>query len=139
MIVIDCSLVIAGTLLDEVDKFAEHVLQKLADNKLQAVVPALFYMECANVLLTAYKKKRITKAQWNDYQDTIAILPIDTDYFAIQSQNLVVLSSLAEKYSLTIYDAAYLELAKRMGAKLATLDKELNNAATEMKVVYHMG
>ncbi|MGY2437947.1 type II toxin-antitoxin system VapC family toxin, partial [Escherichia coli] len=37
---------------------------------------------------------------------------------------------LASKHSLTLYDAAYLELARRLGLPLATLDKELRRAAS---------
>lgn len=36
---------------------------------------------------------------------------------------------LAQKYNLTSYDAAYLELAIRLGAPLATNDQDLINAA----------
>jgi predicted nucleic acid-binding protein len=35
----------------------------------------------------------------------------------------------AEKYKLTVYDAAYLELAIREGIALATLDNDLRKAA----------
>ena len=37
--------------------------------------------------------------------------------------------TLAERHRLTIYDAAYLELAQRTGLPLATLDGELRTAA----------
>jgi predicted nucleic acid-binding protein len=37
--------------------------------------------------------------------------------------------SLARKRNLTVYDAAYLELAKREGLPLATLDRNLERAA----------
>jgi predicted nucleic acid-binding protein len=36
---------------------------------------------------------------------------------------------LAEQYRLTAYDAAYLELARRTGLPLATLDGDLRKAA----------
>ena len=39
-------------------------------------------------------------------------------------------SNLAAKYKLSIYDAAYLELARRLALPLATLDEELKIAAT---------
>ncbi len=39
------------------------------------------------------------------------------------------LMALARKRRLTVYDAAYLELAKREGLPLATLDRELEKAA----------
>ena len=37
--------------------------------------------------------------------------------------------SLARKYQLTVYDAAYLELSLRAGIALATLDAQLEHAA----------
>ncbi|HMD84873.1 MAG TPA: type II toxin-antitoxin system VapC family toxin [Terriglobia bacterium] len=36
---------------------------------------------------------------------------------------------MAEQYGLTVYDAAYLELAMREGIPLMTLDKDLRKAA----------
>ena len=42
--------------------------------------------------------------------------------------------ALARRHGLSGYDAAYLETAKRRGAKLAALDKKLAAAATEESV-----
>jgi predicted nucleic acid-binding protein len=42
---------------------------------------------------------------------------------------------LAEKFSLTLYDAAYLELAQRHSLPLATLNQDLRAVATELNVV----
>jgi predicted nucleic acid-binding protein len=41
---------------------------------------------------------------------------------------------LAEYHQLTLYDAAYLELARRRGLPLATLDRDLRRAAVTEKV-----
>ena len=41
-----------------------------------------------------------------------------------------VSARLAERFKLSVYDAAYLELAQRRQLPLATLDKELRTAAT---------
>ncbi len=41
---------------------------------------------------------------------------------------------LAERHNLTVYDAAYLELALRRRLPLATLDRELREAASAEKV-----
>jgi len=41
---------------------------------------------------------------------------------------------LAVQHRLTVYDAAYLELALRRGLPLATLDQELRAAAESEKV-----
>ena len=42
---------------------------------------------------------------------------------------------LARRYSLSAYDAAYLELALREGVALAILDVGLHNAATKAGIV----
>lgn len=54
----------------------------------------------------------------------------DTDDFAWSST-----LRLAECCHLTLYDAAYLELAQRLGVPLATLDQELRAAAGALGVV----
>ena len=41
---------------------------------------------------------------------------------------------MADRFGLTIYDAAYLELANRRGLPLATLDGELRAAAAVIDV-----
>ncbi len=42
--------------------------------------------------------------------------------------------SLAAQHGLTVYDAAYLELAQRLRLPLATLDHELREACRHAKV-----
>ncbi|HZY71671.1 MAG TPA: type II toxin-antitoxin system VapC family toxin, partial [Edaphobacter sp.] len=42
---------------------------------------------------------------------------------------------LAARHKLTVYDAAYLELAQRRGLPLATLDGALRTAAEAEKIV----
>ncbi|MCZ6675882.1 MAG: type II toxin-antitoxin system VapC family toxin [Candidatus Poribacteria bacterium] len=136
MIVIDCSILIAGILPDELDARAKSILQKLQNDTLQAVVPSLFYLEVSNVLLMAYRRKRVSKKIWKQYLDVIAALPMEVDATATQAHAMDALSELAEKYKLTSYDAAYLELAKRSGLPLATLDEDLHQAAIQENIAY---
>jgi predicted nucleic acid-binding protein len=42
---------------------------------------------------------------------------------------------VATEYQLTVYDAAYLELAERIGIPLASLDSDLRKAALAAGVV----
>jgi predicted nucleic acid-binding protein len=41
---------------------------------------------------------------------------------------------LSERFSLTLYDAAYPELAQRRGLPLATLDRDLRTAAPALNI-----
>jgi predicted nucleic acid-binding protein len=54
--------------------------------------------------------------------------PIRTD-LARRQTTFGEVFACAERYGLTVYDAAYLELAIREGIALATLDDDLRNAA----------
>lgn len=55
---------------------------------------------------------------------------VDTDSYAWTTT-----LKLADHYGLTIYDATYLELARRRSLPLATLDAALRKAAADMRVV----
>jgi predicted nucleic acid-binding protein len=98
-----------------------------------ACVPALWRLEVANTLQIAVRRGRIDAAFRDSALIDLTQLNIttdpDTDHFA-WSSNL----RLAERYQLTLYDAAYLELAQRLGVPLATLDQQLRVAAGALGV-----
>jgi predicted nucleic acid-binding protein len=63
----------------------------------------------------------------------IALFPIHLD-LETDRQAWDATARLAERHRLTLYDAAYLELALRLGLPLATLDRELRATASGEKV-----
>jgi|ERR1700677_2147207 predicted nucleic acid-binding protein len=63
----------------------------------------------------------------------LALLPIQIDP-ETDRQAWGVTARLAERHCLTLYDAAYLELALRRALPLATLDRELRAAAENQSV-----
>ncbi len=63
-------------------------------------------------------------------------MPIEIDHSILQPENLIAVANLAEQFKLTIYDAAYLELAKQLNIPLATLDTDLLTAAKKNKLAY---
>ena len=93
-----------------------------------AVVPELWHLEIANVLLQAEKRGRITAADIAMRLALIAELPITTDNEAIARAWREILPP-ARAEGLTTYDAAYLELAIRRGLPLMTKDAALVAAA----------
>lgn len=121
-IVVDCS-VSAAWLLGE-DDAAERLIAANAEGGIH--VPALWHLELANVLLVALKRKRLTAAEAREAERLAMVLPVVTDP---AQPTLSTLFALGREYGLTAYDAAYLELALRLGLPLATLDAALARAA----------
>ena len=139
MIVVDCSVLMAGLLPDEVERQAQLLLEDLQHGKTVAVVPSLFYQEISNALLMAYRRKRINRDVLQQYLDVITMLPVTVDTAAAtHGSTMKRVCELAEKHGLTTYDASYLELAMRLELSLATLDTDLYNAAVEIGVAYPM-
>lgn len=92
------------------------------------VVPAHFHVEVANVLLVAERRKRLTPAQRTGALTLLAVLPVEVDP-ETWKHAFGATTELAVAHRLTLYDAAYLELAMRRRLPIATLDKDLANAA----------
>ena len=93
-----------------------------------SVVPALWRLEVANVLHLAVRRRRLDAAGCDATLADLALLDIradvETDRHAWGETR-----NLAERHGLTLYDACYLELARRRALPLATLDRELRAAA----------
>ncbi len=124
--VLDASMTISWLFEDEQTAASRAVLAAVVKDK--ATVPALWRLEVANVLRNAARRQRCSQ----DYVDTalgrLARLPIlidpETEQHAWHST-----LTLARRHDLTLYDAAYLELAVRLSLPLATGDAALARAA----------
>jgi predicted nucleic acid-binding protein len=74
------------------------------------------------------RRGRVTFEQIAEFIEDLAALPIRLDP-PISPAEWPPILALAERHRLTAYDAAYLELARRTGLPLATLDADLRKAA----------
>jgi len=125
-LVLDCSVTLAWFLPGEGTPRTENLLDQVADTG--ALVPSLWPVEVANVLLTAERKRHISQAQRVRVLTALAQLPIEVDAeTAVRSWGTAF--DLAIANGLTLYDALYLELSLRSGLPLATLDHDLCRAA----------
>lgn len=79
------------------------------------------------------EKKRITEIQSVSFIDALSGLPIVVDQ-STTSRAMHSIFVLAGQLDLTIYDAAYLELAIREKIPLLTLDKDLIKAAKKLHI-----
>jgi predicted nucleic acid-binding protein len=91
-------------------------------------VPNLWWHEIANALLMSERRKRSTQSGTTSSLEVIRDLPVRPDE---ESGPVAVAKAvlLAREFGLTVYDAAYLELAIRKNSSLATADKRLAKAA----------
>ncbi len=115
--------------------YADSVLQSLVDS--EAVVPNLWHLEAANVLLGAVSGHDIEIADVERFTVQLENLPIRVDTLTA-NQVFAHTLSLARAYGLSSYDAAYLELALREGLALATLDTALGKAATKAGIEIYL-
>jgi predicted nucleic acid-binding protein len=129
--VLDCSITLAWCFPDEHTSYPQSVLDAL--DSAEAIVPSLWPLEIANVLLVGERRKRCTQADTVTWTGFLASLPISVDGETTARAWGDTLN-LARAQNLSAYDAAYLELAMRQGLPLATLDDKLKAAANAVGV-----
>jgi len=125
-LVLDSSIALASLFSDEVTDAVRGAFDRAASEGI--VVPQHWRIEMANALTMALRRGRIDAEFRRGALADLALLPIETDSHTnahIWSEAI----SFADRYRLTLYDAAYLELAHRRNLPLATLDEDLREAA----------
>jgi len=98
-----------------------------------AAAPSLWPLEVLNALLMAEKRKRLDSTRRHELISALQSMPITLDT-ETATQAWSTTTRLAERHRLTLYDAAYLELAQRLELPLATLDADLRQAAKNLSV-----
>ena len=130
--VLDSSATIAWVYSDEITEAIRRVFNLVGDHG--AWVPGLWELEGANILEMGVRRGRHDAEFRISTLADLALLPISVDT-ETDRQAWEATLRLAERHRLTLYDAAYLELALRRGLPLASLDAELRRAAQAEGVV----
>ena len=131
-LVLDSSISLSWFFPDERTGFTDTALELAAGE--ECWVPAVWRLEFPNALLAAERKRRLTRLERLQVLDEAARLNLRVDAMV---HDLRQISALAEQHDLSTYDAAYLELALRLGAPLVTLDRELAASAASAGVAVH--
>lgn len=124
---LDASVAIAWFVRSQGDDKTLGLLDRV-DEGWSLVVPALWFFEVANCLLILCRRKVIDKTQYERSRSELNNLRPVVDDEGVRLA-LSGTSELARKQDLSVYDAAYLELALRRKLPLATRDSALNKAA----------
>lgn len=131
-LVLDTSATMAWVYVEETSSAISEVFDRVTEAG--AWVPSLWRLEIANVLEMGVRRGRHNAAFRDATLSDLALLPVQMDPDTNQ-QAWGATVRLAERYRLTVYDAAYLELALRRGLPLATLDVELRAAAQAERIL----
>jgi predicted nucleic acid-binding protein len=126
-VVVDASVALAWCFPDEGSNEADRMLASL--KSLAIWVPAVWALEIANAMLVGERRKRLKQPDIMRFIALLESLPITQDRQTV-SENVRNLLPLGQVHGLSAYDAAYLDLAIRRNAPLATLDTDLQKAAT---------
>ena len=130
-LVIDASVALAWCFGDERTEATAGLLERLRTDA--AAVPNLWHLEVANGLALAERRGRITPAESAELIALLEMLEIVVDG-ETPARAFTRVLDLARGERLTAYDAAYLELAMRLGIPLASKDGDLCDAAERVGV-----
>ena len=130
-LVLDCSITLAWVYSEETTEPIQQAFDALRQSG--AWVPGLWRLEVANILEMGVRRKRHDSKFRDATLADLAQLPIQLDS-ETDKQAWNATLHLSERHQLTLYDAAYLELALRRNLPLATLDEDLRRAGRGEKV-----
>ena len=97
------------------------------------IVPSHWTIEVGHGILKALRRKTIS-------QEHLSGIASDLDALSISVQppigvaSVLPLLKFAREHGLTMYDAAYVQLAQNRTAKLATLDKAMGQTAAKLGI-----
>lgn len=125
--VVDASVAVAWVHPAQATAQTQAMLDAIADGT-TIEAPALWALEVANALLVLVRRGKLAEEDRSEALTWLRDLPVKLDhgmgFFAFTR-----LSDLASKHNLSVYDAAYLDLAKRRKLRLACKDGPLCDAA----------
>jgi predicted nucleic acid-binding protein len=127
-LVLDASVTLCWFFEDQATPFTEAILDRLNDGS-EAVVAAIWPVEIVNTMAVAERRKLVKAAQIAAFIEQLRQLAIIVDPLPPQHVFGAVFET-ARRYGLSAYDAEYLELAAREALPLATIDRQLRDAAT---------
>jgi len=130
--VADCSIGIGWVHPAQTTELTRRLLQD-AKGGASVHVPSLWKLEIANALLVAVRRKLMTEAHRQEGLALLNQLRLIVDHETCQLA-FSTISELAAKHSLSAYDAAYLELARRKSLPLGSRDEPLRAAAKKSGV-----
>ncbi|MFN3944938.1 MAG: type II toxin-antitoxin system VapC family toxin [Allosphingosinicella sp.] len=129
--VLDASMTVAWHFEDEASPSVRRVAHRAFEEGV--AVPQHWLVEVVSAGLRGERRTRAAPDRLEEFVAVLQDMPVEVDP-ADADRLVAVLLPLAREHRLSIYDAAYLELAQRLGFPLATLDAPLADAARRLGI-----
>jgi predicted nucleic acid-binding protein len=126
--VLDASIAACWAFDDEDHPAAALALERIRTD--EAVAPSVWWFEVRNTLIVGERRRRLTEADTAAFLHELSRLRVTID----RAPREAVILALARQHRLSVYDASYLELARRGTLPLATLDTDLRQAAAALGI-----
>ena len=130
--VVDASVAIAWVHPGQATVQTDRLLQDIHEGA-PLEVPALWPLEVSNALLVLVRRRKLLEQERQSALAALCKLSMKVDH-EMAAIAFTKLSTIAAKENLTIYDAAYLELAQRRNLPLACKDGPLRDAASRIGI-----
>ena len=130
MFVVDASMALTWCVDDEATAETDAVLHRLLLEG--GLAPAHWPLELANAIRFAARRGRVKARDVERARAIIAGLPVEV--LPVETSTALSLIDVAQTYDLSVYDAAYIDLADFRGLGLATLDARLAKACLQAGV-----
>ena len=128
---IDASVLIKFYVPEVLSDKASHLLDAVKEGGFSLLAPDLIFPEAGNILWKKHRLKELTRSEVNEITDAIVLLPVRVE----SSKDLLPLATgIAMTYGISVYDAAYLALARIHETRMVTADGKLFKKMTETEM-----
>ncbi len=134
--VIDASVATRFVLSEDLNEEAKSLLEGFIEGEYNLLAPTLINYEVGNALRTATAKKEIGGEESEEAYEKFLRLKLDVDN--IELEDFLGALTLSNRGNISIYDAAYIWLSKKMAAPLITADVKQGEAAAVETTVKHL-
>jgi predicted nucleic acid-binding protein len=137
MIVFDSTVLLSHLLNGKKLQAVDTLVTQAIDQQTVIYIPELFFYETYNAAIQAHRQKELSAQNLSDLTtliDSLHLIPVSLALESFQIQ----CCELAMRHSLSVYDAAYLQIAINKHAPLVTLDKTLRKAAEKEGYAYSL-
>ncbi|MEW6326654.1 MAG: type II toxin-antitoxin system VapC family toxin [Thermodesulfobacteriota bacterium] len=131
MIVLDASVILKWIFGDEAGgNSAIYYRDRHVSGEETIAVPELFFYEAANVLAT--KTKLGVEAASRAFS---LLWDFDFEVFSLGIEEFLEGITLSKRFKISLYDAAYIELARKLDCNFITTDHRLYEKTKKIKVI----